>query len=683
MVYTEPARTVRLWWEFGGGNALAIICAPLRSVRTRAHILVALTNRPVSTRLIAAFALFAAAPLGQPAQGLDLIVRNGTIIDGSGGRRFQGDVGVRGDRIVAIGNLASQKAKTEIDARGLMVAPGFVNLHSHAVPTGLRTADNMLSQGVTTEILNADGGSPLDIRDQLSMLDTMGLAINAGAAVGFNTAWSTVVGQNERRPTTEEITRMQDIIRQNLEHGAFAVSAGLDYKPGFYATEAEVVQVLEPARKWRTNFPNHDRVIPETRFSARAAVQETMRIGEKAGLVPVITHMKVSGRERNQGHVVLKEMSDYTKRGVYVAADVYPYLSGMTGLHALTMPGWAQDGGPLEMRKRFADTAQRRRIIAEVDETMEGRFTGPQGVLVLSTNRYLSDYMKEFGTTSPAEAIVRILEQDLPRAILGFGDERDLVKILQYPAAAVSCDCGATTGPTGHPRNYGTFPRVLGRYVREQKHLTWEDAIRKMTALPATIVGMVDRGYLTAGMHADITVFDTASVIDRATFEEPALRSEGVRHVIVNGQVALRDGEATGAKAGRTLRRGSWMPSRPITSHTTARQLSVTGLATPIGDGGMPLRVTIRLTQGANARNATGTFRLNHEASGDQMEATTLGVLQSGTRWHTISGVMRRRSNGDVQVFTATIEDADPFVEGSPRTITFETNGTVVRAVVR
>jgi hypothetical protein len=362
---------------------------------------------------------------------------------------------------------------------------------------------------------------------------------------------------------------------------------------------------------------------------------------------------------------------------------VYPYLSGMTSLGALTIPGWAQNGGPVEMRKRFADPAQRARIVAETDTTIAGRFTGPEGILVLSTRRYLNSYMQEFGTTSPGEAIVRILETEAPSAILGFGDERDLVKILQYPAAAISCDCGATSAPTGHPRNYGTFPRVLGRYVREQKHLTWEDAIRKMSALPAAMVGMIDRGYLAVGMHADITVLDSASVIDRATFEEPGLRSLGIRHVLVNGKIAFRDGQSTGVRAGRALRRGSWMPSRPMNSHTSARRLSAAGLATPMGDGGIPLRLALSVSQATRARRATGSLRLTDPKSGDVMEAIALGVLQTRPQWGSVSGILRRRSTGEERPFTATIEERDPFVEGQPRTVTLTMGNDVVRAVLQ
>jgi hypothetical protein len=219
--------------------------------------------------------------------------------------------------------------------------------------------------------------------------------------------------------------------------------------------------------------------------------------------------------------------------------------------------------------------------------------------------------------------------------------------------------------------------------VREQRHLTWENAIRKMTALPATIAGMVDRGYLAVGMRADITVFDTATVIDRATYEEPGLRSEGIRHVMVNGVVTFRDGQVTGSKGGRALYRGSWMPSRPMTAQSAPRRLMVAGLAEPISDNGIPLRVFLNISQARNARRATGALRLTDPASGEVVEAIALGVLQTYEKWGSVTGVARRKSNGDEQVFTLTWERADPFVEGSPQTLTWDVGGSVTRAVVK
>ena len=381
------------------------------------------------------------------APSYDLIVRGGTVIDGSGRPRFAADVGVTRGYITAVGDLSLATATRVIDARGLLVAPGFINLHSHAELDGLQVADNMLSQGVTTEVLNADGSGALDIAAQLRTVDSSGTALNVGANIGFNSVWEEVMGESDHRPTAADITRMQRFISDNLAAGAFGVSSGLDYKPGYYATEDEVVQIVSPARVWRSNFPNHDRVRAESNYSARAAVEETMRIGRRAGLNPVVTHMKVTGRERGHGDVVLGEMAALSRRGVYTAADVYPYLSGMTSLGALILPGWAQDGGIVAARKRFADPALRTRIVAESDEAIARRFTGPDGILVLSTGRTLSDYMREFGTSSPGEAVVRLHEADVPMAILGFGEEGDLIRILRFPAAAISCAAAPRSAP--------------------------------------------------------------------------------------------------------------------------------------------------------------------------------------------------------------------------------------------
>ena len=631
-----------------------------------------------------AFLLAAFTPVapGPQAPTFDLVIRNGTIVDGSGGRPFRGDVGVIGGRIAAIGTLATSRTTEVIDANGLMVTPGFINLHSHAEPRGLQEADNMLSQGVTTEVLNADGDGPLDVGHQLRMLDSSGIALNVAANIGFNSVWEEVMGWKDHRPSPEELARMQGIITDAMKAGATSVSAGLDYKPGFFAREDEVVAIVSPARVWRTNFPNHDRITPETNFSARAAVNETMRIGEKSGLVPVVTHMKVTGRERGTASVVLGQMAALTSKGTYTAADVYPYLSGHTGLGSLIIPAWAVDGGVEAFRARIADPATRARIIAEADTTIARRFTGPDGILVLTTRRTISDYMKEYGTTSPAAAIVKILETDHPPAILGFGQEEDLVKILQFPSAAVACDCGAAE-PTGHPRHFGTFPRVLGRYVRQQHALSWADAIRKMTALPATISGMVDRGYVAVGMAADLTVFDSATVIDHATFEQPTLRSEGIRHVVVNGKVALRDGVTTGVRNGHALFRASWMPSRPMTSAAATRRLSATGRFTPLGGDRPTHRVTIAISQAAGARKATGSFRAEDLTTHEVLQSTDLGVLQLGERWASVTG-LARSAHGEVRAFTLTIEQADPHVEGHPRTLTLQGNGApLVRGVLK
>jgi N-acyl-D-aspartate/D-glutamate deacylase len=615
----------------------------------------------------------------------DVVLRRGTIVDGTGARRYVGDLAIAGGRIVRIGDLSAARGAVELDVSGLLVAPGFVNIHSHAVPGALPSAENMLTQGVTTEILNPDGGGPTDVARQLSALAAAGLAVNVGANIGFNSVWAAVMGQTDRRATPAEIDRMRRLVLENLERGAWGVSAGLDYKPAYYATAEEVIEVVRPAAQWRTSFANHDRLTPETRYSSRLGIAETIRIGETAGLMPLVTHMKVQGREQGSAPAVLAMMRQATARGHYTAADVYPYLAGQTALAALIIPGWAQDGGREAMLARFRDPAQRARIVAEADEALAARFGGAAGVLLPATQRQLVDVMRELQLTSGGEAVVRILETESPSAILRFGAERDLVALLQHPTTSVACDCGATTSDRGHPRAFGTFPRVLGRYVRERKLLTWEDAIRKMTGLPASTVGMVDRGFLAPGMAADVVVLDTATVIDHATYEEPARRSAGIRHVLVNGRFALRDGAVTGDRAGRALVRTPHMPSRPLRA-AVARRVAARGtLGDPAAVGGAPARVEIALavSQHAGARRATGTFRLRDPRTGTVVEARELGLLQTTARWASFTGVARVRAAGGpagatpelTRALTVIIEQADPSVDGRPATVTVDIEG--------
>jgi N-acyl-D-aspartate/D-glutamate deacylase len=594
--------------------------------------------------------VLAATVVHGQAPAFDLIIRHGTVLDGTGNPRYDADIGIRHGFITSIGDLSSARAASEIDARGLFVAPGFINIHSHAVPDALPTAVNMLMQGVTTEIFNADGGGAVDLEEQLPALKDAGLAINIGGYIGFNAVWQNVVGNTDRRPNPEEIERMRGMIKEGLGYGAWGVSAGLDYKPGYFATTEEVIKVVDVARPMRTNFTNHDRITPESNFSSRTGINETVAIGQKAGLLPVVTHMKAQGREQGTAGDILASMRQATRSGHYTAADAYPYLAGQSGLGALMIPAWAQEGGREAMLKRFADPEQRARIIQESEQAMTARFGGPQGVYLPRTQQELTDVMKQMNA-GPGETVLRIIETGDPGAILRFGIEADLIKILQDPVTSMACDCGASTATRTHPRYYGSFPRVLGRYVREQKIMSWEQAIRKTSGLPAATVGMVDRGLIAAGMAADITVFDPKTVIDRATYENPALPPEGVRHVLVNGTLALRDGAATGAKAGDLLLRGENMPSRPGPD-AAARSVSATAEGT---DGE---RVILSLTQRAGARQASGTFTFVHYRFNRAIKLMTPGVLQVHDGWASFTGVVD--AGDEITTATVTVDQHDP-----------------------
>lgn len=602
--------------------------------------------------------LLCASAEGQAARpGFDVILRHGTVVDGTGGARFAADVGLQGGFIAAVGDLKASTAVLDLDLTGLVVSPGFINLHSHATPEGLRRGENMLTQGVTTEILNADGGGPLDLASQLRSLESAGLALNAGANIGFNSVWIQVMGAANQRPSPEAIDRMRALVRQGLEQGAFGVSAGLDYKPGYYATTEEVEKIVSVARPFRTVFTNHERLTPETGYSSRVGIAETIAIGEHAGLVPLVTHMKAQGMEQGTATTLLATMDAAAARGAYTAADVYPYLAGQTGLAALIIPGWAQEGGRDAMLARFQDPQLRSRIGAEAEQAMKARFGGPQGVYATGPATELVDAMKAFGVTSPGEALIRLLEKGDGGAILRFGIESDLISILRHETASVACDCGAVDGPSVHPRYYGTFPRVLGRYVREQKVLSLEDAVRKMTGLPAATIGLVDRGLLAPGMAADLAVFDPASIIDRATFEAPTERSVGVRHVFVNGRIALRDGVATGATAGRSLFRSAHEPSRPMAAGERRVGLK---MRSPKG------RISLDVSLKPSARRPRGGFKMTFD--GVAAELTEPWALFVTKGWASVVGV--GTVNGERGPVTVILEGRNPSNPGPGATLT-------------
>ncbi len=591
----------------------------------------------------------------------DLIIRGGTVIDGTGAPAVRADVAVVRGHVAKVGMLTGQKAASEIDATGLYVTPGFINIHSHASPEGLQRAENMLAQGVTTEIINADGSGPTDLDNQLHRLRIAGLAVNVGANIGFNAIWGSVMGPTDRRPTPQDVEKMRGMVLRGLEQGAYGVSSGLDYKPGYYASAEEVARVIDVARPWRTSFPNHDRLTPESNYSSRVGVAETIAIAGRSGLVPIVTHMKAQGREQGSAPALLKMMDEATAKGTYTAADVYPYLAGQSGLAALLIPGWALEGGREAMLERFAKPDDRARIIKDAESAMQARFGGPQGVYATGQKKELADAMKEFGVTSPGEALIRLLQQQDDGAILRFGIESDLVAILKHPNASVACDCGAAVpGTATHPRFYGSFPRVLGRYVREQKALTWEEAIRKMTSLPAATIGLVNRGVIAPGMTADIAVFDPATVIDRATFEAPTVMPEGVRYVLVNGKLAWRAGAPTGDRAGAVLLRGPHEPSR-ASSMGIARKASGRTDASEVD-------VNMSIEQAPGGRAARGRFRFLDRTSKIAVEMLEPGLLQVAPGWAAITG--RGRIGNDERALTVIIERADPLDERQSSTIT-------------
>lgn len=587
-----------------------------------------------------------------PSVPYDLIIRHGTVFDGSGNDGVRADVGIVGDRIVAVGDLSGAQAKTERDATGLYVTPGFVSVHDHTDQELYGRPESLITQGVTTAIANPDGFGPIDTVKQLDIP----LGLNYGAFIGFNSVWTEVMGFDDHRPTTEETRRMQALVGTALEGGAFGMSGGLDYKPAFWAKTGEVVEIASVARPWRTNFENHDRVWPGNGNSSIAGMAETVEIGAKAGLMPIVTHMKVVGPDRGKVKDAFAMFDAAAQGGTDVGVDAYPYVFGQTSLEQLLIPAWAQEGGFDKMLERFKDPKLRSRIVAETNDALAVRSIGPTGVYLTEARRDLASYIKEMGGVSGGEAVVRLLEQGLTDVILTFGLESDLEAILAEPLTAVSCDCGAVTSTTGHPRHWGAFPRFLGRYVRERHLVSWGEAIRKMTALPAAMMGLAERGYLLPGMFADVTVFDPATVIDKATIEQPTLPSAGIMTVIVNGRIVLDKGFMTGIPAGAHLLRSRHEPSRPM-NYAMSRSLKLDGRIDGVNAVGA-------IEQAGGVAQPKGHITVSGLPEGRSFRLKP-SLLQATSGWASVTGIARW-SDGHRQAVTLFAEQADPLADGKP-----------------
>jgi hypothetical protein len=375
--------------------------------------------------------------------------------------------------------------------------------------------------------------------------------------------------------------------------------------------------------------------------------------------------VKARRRERFDAGAVTSLMATTTAGGTYTAADVYPYLAGQTFLGGLLLPAWAQEGGRSALLRRLADPDVRTRIVADTERVLHARFEGPESIYLSTSRRELADVARELGV-SGGEAIVRLVEQGDRLVIIRFGEEQDLLTFLRHPATSIACDCGAVPPgvPGLHPRFYGTFPRVLGRYVRDQQVLTWPEAIRKMTALPAATIGMVDRGLLAIGMKADVVVFDPSRIVDQSTYEDPSRLSEGVEHVVVNGRVALRARVPTGERGGRGVLRNRHMISRPMAidgeRRVSVRRARMDAAAMSSDEH----HVEIDVRQSGSARRASGVLRVRSARTGAQVEAIDFGILQMTGRWASVTGRARVSAGGREVPFLVIVDPDDPWQTG-------------------
>lgn len=542
---------------------------------------------------------YASAPSPEAAP-FDLLIRGGRIVDGTGSPWFRGDVAVRGDRIAAVGLLRGAQARDTIDATGLVVAPGFIDMLGHSEYPLLRDgrAISKITQGITSEI-TGEVSSVVPVNEQtlaslgpetrqrvewtdldgyFRQLEAGGTAINLGTFVTVGSVRRAVMGEASRAPTPAELERMRQLVAEAMRQGAMGLSVGLIYAPASFADTDELVALARVASQYGGGFAAHMRSEGDQLIEA---IREAIEVGERAGTWTQIHHLKASGRA-NWGKMpqAVATIQAARDRGVDVSADQYPYPASGTDLDAI-LPNWAHAGGTDSLLARLREPETRARLRAELTEEGEGGSDwrigasagGPSGVMISSVGedslkRYqgmrLDAVARERGQPA-VDALFDLLLADSARtaAIYFSMSEEDIETAMRQPWVSVGIDAGAradTVTDRPHPRAFGSFPRILCRYVREKRVLTLPDAIRKFTALPAARVGLDERGVVKAGMYADLTLFDPETVCDRATFEDPVQTAVGIRHVVVNGVPVLRDGAPTGALPGRGLRHGAYRP---------------------------------------------------------------------------------------------------------------------------
>jgi N-acyl-D-amino-acid deacylase len=520
----------------------------------------------------------ATAPVKPPM--LDLKITNGRILDGTGSPWFRGDIGVRGDTIVAIGELDAVTAATTIDAADQVIAPGFIDLlgWSHFTALEDSSVEAKVRQGVTTEV-TGEGFSPGPVRPErqsehrpwntlgefLDHLDAQGTAINFGLLMGASNARQNVIGDIDRPATMEEMRQMEEIVAQGMREGALGLSTSLIYVPAMFSTTEEIINLARVAAQHGGMYFSH---IRDEGDRIDAALDEAFRIGREANIPVNIWHLKVTGRP-NFGRMpdIIRRIEEARAAGIDVAANIYPYPASSTNLATLA-PDWSMEGGYRQLRVRLADPEQRARIAETLRLAVERR--GEKGIYVTRLGNkahdpYEKKYVEEIAAMmniAPHEAIIRLFEENetAPQVIFFSMNEDDVQYALKQPFVSFGADSASppaaarAAGVGTHPRAYGTFPRVLGHYARDLKLITLEEGVRKMTSQAAQRAHLFDRGILRAGMKADIVVFDPATIRDLSTFNDPHQFSEGISQVIVNGVPVLRDGVMTAARPGRTLR---------------------------------------------------------------------------------------------------------------------------------
>jgi N-acyl-D-amino-acid deacylase len=499
---------------------------------------------------------------------LDLIITGGRVVDGTGNPWFLADIGIRDGRIVEVGRIAPQRGGRLIDARGKVVAPGFIDVHAH-IESGIERmprAENYLQMGVTSVITGNCGSSELPMGEWFARLDKAGISINIGSLIGHNTVRRAGMnGDFDRPPTDEELARMRELVAQAMRDGAVGFSTGLEYIPGTFAETDEIVALAKESARYGGIYTTHMR---DEGNAVEQAIKESLEVGRLAGCPVEISHFKISSKKRwGASAATIKMVERARARGQQVTVDQYLYTAGSTTL-AIIFPTWVFDGGNQKAKERLQTAATRARARKEMIEKAAGQgFRDFSFVQIASyrtdpsvNGKRLSEIalMAKKAKTAEAQAeqAIEMLLAGGAQVVLHKMSEGDVERIFRQPFTMIAADAGvldinANTNP--HPRGFGNNARALGLYTREKKIVGLEEAVRKMTSLPAQTFGLWGRGLLRPGMASDLVVFDEKTIADRATFEQPRQYPAGFDYVIVNGQVVIENGRHTGAKPGQVL----------------------------------------------------------------------------------------------------------------------------------
>jgi len=546
--------------------------------------------------------LLAATSVSIIAADFDVIIKNSAVYNGTGSEAQHVDLAIRGDRIAGVGDYKNATAKTVIDARGLAVAPGFINMLSWSTESLIQDgrSQSEIRQGVTTEIMGeGESMGPLNDRvrefmlkqqadikyditwktlaEYLQFLEKRGISCNVASFIGATTIRQNVIGFDDRPPTPQELDQMRELVRKEMEAGALGIGTSLIYPPAFYAKTDELIELCKVAAKYKGKYISHMRSEGNQLLEA---FDELLRISREAGIPAEVYHIKAAG-QKNWGKIdnLLSRIESAQKEGLNIRANMYTYTAGGTGLDAC-FPPWTEDGGYPALFKRLRDPATREKIKAEVKidsdkwENLYLSAGSPDRIILVGfkseklkplTGKSLAEVAKIRGK-DPIDTAMDLVAEDESRigAVYFMMSEENVKKEIAKPWISFGSD-EASQAPEGvflksnpHPRAYGNFARVLGKYVRDEKAIALPEAIRRLSALPATNLGLDHRGFLKEGMFADVVVFDPATIADHATFEKPQQYATGVKHVFVNGTHVIKDGEHTGAKPGRAL----WGPGK-------------------------------------------------------------------------------------------------------------------------